>query len=183
MIRAKLAIFPLLLILTACQSLLPADNNLLFRELPGGSFVLHRDVSIAPGRTQIVFQGGTAAHGASEFEPRCELEVRRLSETPQTIPAGNYRIGKVLGVVRYVRQPPGKTLLAAAGDTIRLAGDDSNEWYMHTYRMQLISEEQPGAPVLICGGEYNFPFYARYPTLQEMRAALGDYATLSLRDE
>jgi hypothetical protein len=183
MIRALLVTCPLLLILAACQSILPEDNSLLFRELPGGSFILHRDVTIAPERTRIIFQDGTAAHGASEFEPRCELEVRRLLETPQTIPAGSFRIGRVIGILRYVRQPVGRTLLAAAGDEIRLAGDDSNEWYMQTYRMQLISEEQPDAPVLICGGEYNFPFYARYPTLQEMRAALGDYATLSLRDE
>jgi hypothetical protein len=87
----------------------------------------------------------------------------------------------VLGDQRYVKHPPGGIKLAAAGDAIRLAGDDSNEWLMYTFRMQLLSDAQAETPTLVCGGAYNFPFYARYPTLQEMRDALGDYATLTLR--
>jgi hypothetical protein len=52
---------------------------------------------------------------------------------------------------------------------------------MYTYRMQLLNDQsQDEAPTLVCGGAYNFAFYARYPTLQEMREALGDYATLTL---
>jgi hypothetical protein len=181
MIRTLQLILPVLL-LTACQSdMLSWRGNLLFSELPGGSFVLHRDVVIAPGLAHIVFQDGTAAHGASEFQPRCELVVKHIMDTPQTIPAGNFRIGRVLGNQRYVKHPSGGIKLAAAGDAIRLAGDDSNEWLMYTFRMQLLSDAQAETPTLVCGGAYNFPFYARYPTLQEMRDALGDYATLTLR--
>lgn len=35
--------------------------------------------------------------------------------------------------------------------------------------------------ILSCGGAYNYPFRARYPSLQEIQAALGDYANISLR--
>lgn len=178
-----LRLLPLLLSLTACQSILPENNHLLFRELSGGTFVLHRDVVIAPGYAHIVFQEGAAAHGANEFLPRCELAVRRIMETPQTIPAGSFRIGAVRGLQRYVDHPSGRILLAAASDTIRLAGDDSNEWYMYTYWMQLLSDERTETPALVCGGAYNYPFYTRHPTLQEMREALGDYATLTLRSD
>ena len=177
--RIQLLVLPLLL-LTACQSILPEGSNLLFRELRGGTFDLHREVTISPGYAHITLQGGAAAHGASEYEPRCELEVKRIMETPQTIPTGTYRIGSVLGVQRFVTYPPGGIQLAAAGDAIHLADDSSSEWYMYTYWMRLESEEHEEAPALICGGAYNFPFYARYPTLQEMRDALGDYATLTL---
>ena len=173
----------LLLCLTGCESgFPPRSDDSLFGRLSGGSFVLHREVSIDPSYAHIVFQGGVAAHGASEFEPRCELEVRKVLETSQTIPAGNFRIGKVRGVQRYVRQP-GANMLAAAGGAMQLADDSSNEWYMYTYHMQLLSEEQAEPPVLICGGAYNYPFYARYPTLQEIREALGDYASLTLAGE
>ena len=181
--RALLLLLPLLACLPACQSLLPGDSHLLFRELSGGTFVLHRDVVIAPGYAHIVFQDGTAAHGANEFQPRCELEVRRIMETPQTIPAGSFRIGAVRGLQRYVDHPADRIRLATASDTIRLAGDDSNEWYMYTYWMQLLSDEQRETPALTCGGAYNFPFYARHPTYEEMRTALGDYATLTLRSD
>lgn len=176
----SLALFTSLL-LTACLSLPPGDDIRLFRDLRGGTFELHREVAIAPGYAHIVLQDGVAAHGADEYEPRCELVVKRVMDTPQAIPAGTYRIGTVLGLRRYVNRPAGRTLLAAAGNGIRLTDSSSNEWYMDTYRMQLLSEEHENPPALICGGAYNFPFYVRYPTLQQMRDSLGEYATLELR--
>jgi len=181
MIRLFLLLPVALLFLTACQGgALPRPGGTLFEQLSGGQFTLHRDITIAPGRVRIIFQEGAAGYGASEYQPRCELEVRDILETPQTIPAGSYRIGKVIGMQRYVRRPAEGTLLAAGGDALRLADDTSNEWYMYTYRMQLLNEQQADAASLVCGGAYNFAFYARYPTLQEMRDSLGDYATLTL---
>lgn len=180
MIR-PLLLLPVLLFLSACQSgALTRPSGLLFDQLRGGEFTLHRNMIVPPGRVRIIFQEGTASLGASEFQPRCELELSRLLDTPQTIPAGSYRIGKVRGLQRYVNRPAAGTLLAAADDQLRIADDGSNFWYMYTYQMQLLSDQQPNAPLLICGGAYNYPFYARYPTLQEMRAALGDYATLAV---
>ncbi len=170
MIRPLLVILPLLLSLTACQSGGPArSKTTLFAQLAGGQFTLHRDVSIPPGRVRIIFQQGTASQGATELQPRCELEVRDILDTPQTIPAGSYRIGKVRGMQRFVKHPSERIMLAAVGEPIQLADDTSNEWYMYTYIMQLLGEQQEDAPTLVCGGAYNFAFYARYPTLQEMR--------------
>jgi hypothetical protein len=181
MIHRLLTLPVVLLCLAACQSgALPRPGETLFEQLSGGQFTLHRDITIAPGRVRIIFQAGTAGYGASEYKPRCELEVRDILATPQTIPAGSYRIGKVRGMQRYVGRPAENIMLAAVGDAIRLADDTSNEWYMYTYRMQLLNEQQVDAAMLVCGGAYNFAFYARYPTLQEMRDSLGDYATLSL---
>jgi len=182
MIRPWLMLTWLLLLLTACQSgVLPRPSDSMFAQLSGGQFTLHRDMRIPPGRVRVLFQRGIAAYGAGEYEPRCELEVRRILDTPQTIPAGDYRIGKVIGLRRYVdNSAPGANLLAAAG-TLRMAYDTSNEWYMYTYRMQLQDERQADPPTLTCGGAYNYAFYARYPTLREMQEALGDYATLTLR--
>ena len=181
MTRSLLLLIPALL-LTACQSMLPKDGNVLFRKLPGGTFVLHREVVIAPGLAHITFQDGAAAYGASEFHPRCELEVKFIMDTPQTIPAGSYRIGAVRGLQRYVNRPPGGIRLANAGDTLQLADSGTDEWLMHTYWMQLLRDEQEDTPNLICGGAYGFPYYAHYPTLQEIRDSLGNLATLTLRE-
>jgi len=176
-----LVLLSLLLPLAACQSGGPARSEAtLFAQLAGGQFILHRSVSIPPGRVRVIFQQGTAGQGASELQPRCELEVRDILETPQTITAGSYRIGKVRGMQRFVKRLSERIMLAGIGDPVLLADDTSNEWYMHTYIMQLQSETQEDAPTLVCGGAYNFAFYARYPTLEEMRVALGDYATLTL---
>ena len=62
-----------------------------------------------------------------------------------------------------------------------IADTSLSDWIMDTYWMRLRSEEHEDPPVLICGGAYNLPFYARYPTLQEIRDSLGDYATLTLQ--
>jgi len=181
MIRPLLAFSAVLLFLTACQSdALRHPSETLFGQLAGGRFTLHRDITIDPGHVRVIFQEGTAGQGASEYKPRCELEVSRILDTPQTIHAGNYRIGKVRGMQRFVNRTTGRLMLAAVGNSVQLADDTSNEWYMYTYRMQLLDERQADAPTLTCGGAYNFAFYVRYPTLQEMRAALGDYATLTL---
>ena len=182
MIR-PLLVLPAVLLLTACQSgEFVRPDATLFEQLSGGVFILHRSASVPPGRARVVFQQGVAGHGATELQPRCELEVRRVLETPQTIPAGSFRIGKVRGMQRFVRRESDTIMLAAAGAPLRLADDTSNEWYMYTYRMQLLADQpQDEVPTLVCGGAYNFAFYARYPTLQEMRDSLGDYATLTLK--
>jgi hypothetical protein len=157
------------------------ERQNLFRALPGSEFILHKGIVIPPGRLRVSFQGGKLSYGASEFEPRCELELRHFSEEPQTIHPGTYRIDSVRGQDRYTLHPDEKILLAAA-DVLQLASDGGDsQWYMNTYRMKLQSDVHADAPTLICGGAYNFAFYIRYPDLQEMQAALGDYAQLKLR--
>jgi hypothetical protein len=180
MIRPLL--LPAVLLLTACQSGNPMrPDATLFRQLSGGRFILHRTMIIPPGRVRVFFQQGVASVGASEFEPRCELEVRQILETPQYIPAGSFRIGKVRGMQRFVKRQPERMLLASIGEPVQLADEGDSQWYMYTYRMQLINDQsQDEAPTLVCGGAYNFAFYAHYPTLQEIHDALGDYATLTL---
>jgi hypothetical protein len=171
-----------LLLLSACQpGALPRPGDTMHEQLSEGQFMLHHEVSIAAGRVRIVFQEGRVSYGSSEYRPRCELEVRDILKTAQIIPAGSYRIVKVLGMQRYVNRPPGGIMLADAGEPIRFADGTINAWSMYTYRMQLLHEQQPGAPTLVCGGAYNTPFNVRYPTLREMQGALGDHATLTLK--
>jgi hypothetical protein len=181
MIRPFLVFAAVVLLATACQSGAPWHRTeTLFTQLSGGRFTLHRDIIIPAGRVRVIFQGGVADLGASEYYPRCELEVRLILDTPQTVPAGTYRIGKVIGMQRLVNRPAAGIRLAAAGDAVLLADDTSSEWSMYTYRMQLLDGQQVDAATLTCGGQYDYPFKTRYPTLQEMQDALGAYATLSL---
>ena len=168
--------------LAACKAGLQlGTGNTLFHTLPGSEFILHADIVIPPDQIRASFQGGKLLNGASEFEPRCELEIRNFSEEPQTIHAGTYIIDKVRGMDRYVSRPDEKIMLAAAG-VLQLASDGGDsQWYMRTYHMRLQSDVHEDAPALICGGAYDYAFYVRYPDLQDMQTALGDYALLKLR--
>ena len=165
--------------LPGCQSgLQVATGDGQFKELSAGTLVLHQDIRIPPRQSHAVFQGGTFSYGSGEYAPHCELEVRKVQETAQTVHAGVFEITSIRGITHYVRRPH-RIKLAAAGD-FQLLADDSGEWIMQAYHFGLYSEDQPNVTRLICGGAYNFPFYARYPDEQEIRQALGDAATLSL---
>lgn len=166
--------------LAACTGMQVAGTRTLFYALPGSEFILHTDITVPPGQLRASFQGGQLVNGASEYEPRCELELRNFSEEPQTIHAGTYRIEAVIGLDRYVLRPDEKVLVAAA-EVLQIASDGDSQWYMRTYRMKLQSDAHEDAPSLVCGGAYNFAFYVRYPDLQDMLVALGDYALIRLR--
>jgi hypothetical protein len=171
-----------LLAVTACTpgNWLPGEHS-LFGVLRGGEFTLHREITIAPGQVRMIFQDGAPAYGYSEFYPHCDLVLPAISDEPQTIPAGQYRIGRVIGQTHYVSRPrQDPVLLAAAGGGRNLLASDSGEWIMFAYHMSLHAETPPERLTLICGGAYNFPYYVKYPSLTEIRESLGDYATLKL---
>jgi hypothetical protein len=170
-----------MLAVAACKNAPQMETSQsLFHTLPGSDFILHSDIVIPPGRLRAYFQGGKLLSGASDFEPRCELELRRFSDEPQTIHAGTYRIVTVRGIDRYTLYPDEKIQLVAA-EILQLASDGGDsQWYMHTYHMKLQSDVYTDAPALICGGAYNFAFYIRYPDLEEILAALGDHASIIL---
>ncbi len=166
--------------LAACRAGLQLrTGDTLFHTLPGSEFILHADIIIPPDKLRASFQGGKLLNGASEFEPRCELELRNFSEEPQTIHAGTYIIDKVRGLDRYVARPVENIQLAAAG-VLQLGTGTDSQWYMRTYHMTLLSDGHEEVPALICGGAYNYAFYVRYPDLQDILAALGEFATLKI---
>ena len=179
--RRTLVTLLLSLLVAACQPVerLVGEGS-MFRRLSGGEFILHRDISIRAGVAHTSFQDGAVAYGYNEFYPHCELQVAEIGAEPQTIPAGTYRIGRVLGITRYVTRPKAGIMLAAAGDFYLPVDDSGSEWYMFAYHMLLHSPTAPDGLTLVCGGAYNYPFYVKYPSLQEMLWSLGPYGTINL---
>lgn len=180
--RLAITALAVLLLLAACSAGMQVrGGHTLFHALPGSEFILHADIEIPPGRLRASFQGGKLLGGASEYEPRCELVLRNFSEQPQTIHAGTYIIDKVRGQNHYVLNADDRILLAASGG-LQLAFDGGDsQWYMLAYHMKLRSEVYADAPTLICGGAYNFAYYVRYPSMEDMLVALGKYADIRLR--
>lgn len=168
-----------LLLLAACipGSRLSGEDN-PFHALPGGEFVLHTEFTITPGRVRVSFQDGSPAYGYDEAYPHCDLVLPTISEEPQVIPARSYQIGRIIGQTHYVSR---LQQLAAAQDTHGLLlSDAGEEWIMNAYHITLHAETPPERLTLVCGGAYNYPYYARYPVLADMRASLGKHATLKL---
>jgi hypothetical protein len=167
--------------LSACQSgLQVSTGGGHFEKLSVVSLVLHRDIRISPRQAHVVFKGSSREGGSGEYAPHCELEVRQVREEAQTVRAGSFEVTAIRGVTHYVKRPYQGVQLAAA-DGYHLVSDDSGEWIMLAYHFTLHSDEQPDVMRLICGGAYNYPFFARYPDLEDMQLALGDTASLTLR--
>ncbi len=167
--------------LTACQSGVLVDRgDGQFQPLIATRLVLHEDVRIPPRQSHVAFQRGSRQPGAGEFAPHCELEVKQVLEEAQTVRAGIFEITRILGVTHYVKRGK-RNIRLAAGDDFQLLADDSSEWIMMAYHFTLHSDEQPGVTRLLCGGAYNYPYFARYPSIEDMRLALGDVATVVLQ--
>ena len=97
--------------------------------------------------------------------------------------ADSFRIDKVFGTLdQVVSNEPIR--LASAGATVMAGGGNGNgngeSRQMYLYFMGLKSEKQPNVTFFVCGGALDDPAMADYPTLQEIRIAVGDYATLNL---
>jgi hypothetical protein len=167
--------------ISACHSGLEIRNaGNHFQRLSVSSFMLHEDVRIPPRQAHVSFQRGASEPGSGEFAPHCELEVRQVREEAQTVRAGVFEVTGVRGYTHYVKRRNREVQLAAA-EGFRLVSDDSAEWIMLAYHFRLHSDDQPDVMRLICGGAYGFPFYARYPDIEDMQLALGDVGSILLR--
>ena len=147
-----------------------------------GTLELHEAVVIPADRGRIFFQAGNLGFGGiNEFEPHCELTVRTLTDEPQIIYADTFMVERVSRDIRHVVKS--RSVLLASLPEFRLAtgdGGDGESMQMHVYIMELHSDEQPQVQYLVCGGAFNEPALARLPTLQDIAAALGRFATLKL---
>jgi len=169
-------------LLLACGAMTIEDTSTqAYIPIQGWTLELHRNVVIPSGRTRVFFQEGRLVYAVNEYNPHCQLTVRDLSEQPQDIHAGRFSIGRVFGTTdEFVSN--GRTLLAAAGAAVVADGGDGGgeRFLIFLYHMELHDEKQPHVTYLVCGGAAKEPFLARYPTIQDIRDSLGEYATLIL---
>lgn len=151
-----------------------ADASSHHRSVPVGTvLVLHRELTIAPTYARVFFQNGHAGSAISEYQPHCQLEVRRVLPVTQTVQPDEFVIRKVVYDIIDVAAAPGVKLawiMSGAG------GEVSD--IMMAWDMRLHSDKQPQVVKLMCGGAFDSPGRARLPSLEEMRAALGSYASL-----
>lgn len=166
-------------IIAACGTYVvrgPADEASPYYRLPAGSvLVLHRKVVIAADRARVFFQRGAVGSALSELEPHCQLEVRKVLPTPQTVFPDEFIIQRVAYDVTEMVALPG-LFWANGGD----GGSDGVSDIMKLWKMPLHSDNQPNVLQLICGGALDHPARAHTPSVREIRATLGSYASLRL---
>jgi hypothetical protein len=147
-----------------------------------GTFELHREVSFPRERTRIFFQDGAILASINEFQPHCQLEIGPLRETVQRVQPDHFRITRVATRTDQVvlTQPIRLAAVGIGGSLLFGRSSDGGESRrMQVYLFRLHSERQPQVRQLNCGGAFDDPGLAEWPTLQDIARSLGDYATLT----
>jgi hypothetical protein len=172
-------------LLLACGPVTIKDEtNQSYIPIQGWVLELHQDIDIPPRRTRVFFQEGRMLYGINDFKPHCQLRVRDISEQSQSVHADRFTIENVYGFEGDIVSSD-RIRLAAAGGTVIAGGggnggDNGESRLMYFYFMGLHAEKQSNVTYLVCGGALEDTAFAEYPTIQEIRAAMGDYATLIL---
>ena len=173
------------LILAGCGNMVsiePDPDNRFYRP-PAGTLVRINEELTVPARWARVFlqRGDAVAYAdVDRYHPSCDFELSTVEDGTQSIKPGSFTVINVQGGTQeIVRNRPehyaSRWLLAYSG-----SGSGGQYMIMHTVRMRLESEEQPGMYVLTCRGALDDPPNAREPSISEMRMALGDKATIVL---
>lgn len=169
-------------LMTACGPLsIRNEETGKYIPITRATLELHREVEVPAGRSRIFFQGGAMAYAAGELQPHCELAVNKPLDMPLRIHADSFSVERVSSTIEDVVNA-GRIRLASLGDHYLAGGGGGNgeDPQMRAYIMHLHSERQPHVRFLVCGGAFDSPALAKRPSLQEITAALGDYATLVL---
>lgn len=147
--------------------------------LPGSAIRLNRPVEIPPGRARaFVATKAALAEGTS-----CALEVRRIDrEGVQVVAAGTYRITRVQKYLALVSRSEGRSETDVRFQLAGYGDSGGAQMVRFGYHFWLDDGQDPNLMRLTCLGRHDEPASTRPPTLAEIRATLGDRATLELAE-
>lgn len=148
-------------------------------DLVGATVELHQALPVAAERARVFVQDGRAVSGFDHYRAHCAFEIRSVDHGGTSIAADNFRI---VGVQQTLQQvvavpDPSTRQLAAVGLAFGMFGLDSPYYYMG-YHFTLHTDKQPEVMRMTCFGAYAAAYEVEPPTLGEIRAALGELATI-----
>jgi hypothetical protein len=172
-----------LFLLQACTPLTIRDTTTnAYVPMQTGSLELHREVSFPAERTRVYFQDGELVPTLNEFKPHCQLEISPLRDEVQTVRPDRFEITRIsTRIDPVVMMQPVRLAALGMGVGAFFGGVDGGVTRQaQVFLFRLHSERQPQVRQLNCGGAFEDPGLAKWPTLQDIARALGDHATLRL---
>lgn len=182
-----------------------SDPASRYYDIPtGSSFKVRQDIEIPLGWARAHLQGGRVVAMAAlrRYEPYCEIEVNDVSDTPrQVVRAGSFTITRVWRD-QEISAAESDVKLAAGGaesgfdfgsggatrfDFSRgiqlgeVERDSGSLLVLNLVRLRLNSPEQQQVRELRCTSGWADRMLAVYPTVAEMRGALGELASIEIR--
>jgi hypothetical protein len=146
-------------------------------DLAGGTVNLRQPLPVRAGQARVFLQHGKVSSGVDFYAPQCDFEIRSVKHQGVTIQPDIFRILRVQHVMEQVVQADSPIKVAS----LNLAGlDDSAgiSQYFEGYHFWLESPKQPQVMRMSCYGVHAEPGVLQPPTLNEIRATLGDIASI-----
>lgn len=167
-----------------CAQVIEKDETSPYYPVPVGSlFRLHQSIEVPPERTRVFIQGGQTGRGFDNYRANCNIEVRkRDDQRTQRVAAGDYPIVEVRRTLQEVVQAQPVQVAAQgplAGPLLASQPDSGGMMVYQGYHLWLGGPD-PNLMRLSCRGVLADLSEARPPSIQEIRQALGDLASLEL---
>ncbi len=169
------------LLLSACsQSYIVSDDHDYPYNLPpvGSRVVVKKPITVPAGETRIFLQHGELFRKSKfdRYEESCNLELRKLADTPREIQPDTFIVSKVERVMQeVVSNGP------APDGLMRVGMDDAGDpMVVRGFHLWLGSERQPDVMRMTCRGYFNDLSRAQPPSFNDIKRSLGDYAELIL---
>jgi hypothetical protein len=177
------------LLVSACTSIpLTASDPGLNTIRTGSILKLNQPLTIPALKVRTSIQNGEATASVDPSEPYCEIEINTILETSTTLPAGDYKITRVLQYEYPFSsvKPDSKKMVASASETtawesLAMASPDSFWHYTTAFRLE--SNLHPDIRQLECGTVFDSGYFARHITIREFEILAGDVMTLQAVDK
>jgi hypothetical protein len=162
------------LLLAGCSSWLPDYSS----EDSGWRLVLKKPLTVAGENTRVFLQDGQMlpSLGFNQYQPACNLELRRLAPQPRRIEPDSFVVNRIQPLREEVAS--WRPVMLASLTLADAAVDSSPPDIFLGYHFWLHSDRQPDVLRMTCRGVFAEPWEAEYPTLEEIAFALGGYAEL-----
>jgi hypothetical protein len=160
--------------LVACQTPANFEGNeeSPYYIVPAGSHLaLKRDLTIPADQLAVYVQGGQVLSRmhVSLYNVYCKFALHDTSALARSVMMDDFAITRVR-----------RNLFWARADYTQLADrDDGYSMGVYTIIMELHSDHQPQVAGLACG-KWNMPIDSTYPSISEIRRALGDLFSLKI---
>jgi hypothetical protein len=168
------------MMLTGCQQIPVQDEASEFsRIVPGSYIVLHQNLTVPEGHARVFVQKGKvrAMGRLNQYYPHCDFEVRKVSDGTMQVLAGRFLVTHLaVGEERVVQRSQGfyRAALTMSGDYLPAMVAP----YVHH---QLHSDSQPQVMRLTCHSGFTELNDAVYPSVRDIRKALGSIASVEIK--
>jgi len=174
-----LALIVLVIFLTACASGTYSKTSKRPAVKPGSYVQINHEYQIPNVFARIYFRNGkqTLKGDIDRFTPHCYIlthDIRQAGQPQQMIFPGRFYVTKVIESNDHFG---GRTTYAALAFGM-FGGPDGPSNVDYQLEMRLSSSEQPGVRALICVKNSTDYLDRRYPSLSEIKIALGDLVTI-----